>query len=75
MPVVQCDIRRGRSQEQKLAYGQALTKAVHDSTGASAETILIIFGRRPDRMFSKGANFCRITKRAPMAKTWPLPRR
>ena len=47
MPVVQCDIRRGRTPEQKAAYGQALTKAVARMTGADPNTILVIFREQP----------------------------
>ena len=46
MAVVQCDIRRGRTQDQKRLYGEALTRAVHEITGLDIDNILVIFRER-----------------------------
>jgi 4-oxalocrotonate tautomerase family enzyme len=54
MPVIQCDIRRGRSQKQKLALGQGLTKAVAEITGARAETILVVIREHAGADFVEG---------------------
>lgn len=43
MAVIQCDIRRGRSADQKREFGQALTRAVHEITGIPVDNILVIF--------------------------------
>lgn len=43
MAVLQCDIRRGRTADQKREFGQALTQAVHEITGVDVDNILVIF--------------------------------
>lgn len=54
MPVLTCDIRRGRTPEQKKAYGEALTEAVHRITGADVDTILIIMREQPGHDLLEG---------------------
>jgi len=39
MPVIQCDIRAGRSAEQKQAMAREITRAVHETIGAPVEYI------------------------------------
>lgn len=51
MPVVTCDIRRGRSKERKLSYGKAISKAVSKATGAPIENILVIMNEGPGHNF------------------------
>ena len=39
MPVIQCDIRAGRSAEQKEALAREITRVVHETIGAPIEYI------------------------------------
>jgi phenylpyruvate tautomerase PptA (4-oxalocrotonate tautomerase family) len=54
MAVVQCDIRRGRTQDQKRLYGEALTRAVHEITGLDIDNILVIFREQPGHDLLEG---------------------
>jgi phenylpyruvate tautomerase PptA (4-oxalocrotonate tautomerase family) len=54
MAVVQCDIRRGRTPDQKRLYGEALTKAVHEITGLDIDNILVIFREQPGHDLLEG---------------------
>lgn len=47
MPVIQCDIREGRSAEQKQAMAQAITRAVHETIGAPVEYIYVLIRETP----------------------------
>ncbi len=47
MPVIQCDIREGRSSEQKQAMAQAITRAVHETIGAPVEYIYVLIRETP----------------------------
>jgi 4-oxalocrotonate tautomerase family enzyme len=47
MPVIQCDIREGRSAAQKQALGEAITRAVHESIGAPVEYIYVLIREVP----------------------------
>lgn len=47
MPVIQCDIREGRTAEQKLALGQAITAAVHETIGSPVEYIYVLIRETP----------------------------
>ncbi len=37
MPVIQCDIREGRTEEEKQALAREVTRAVHETIGAPIE--------------------------------------
>jgi phenylpyruvate tautomerase PptA (4-oxalocrotonate tautomerase family) len=52
--VVQCDIRRGRTPDQKRQFGEALTRAVHEITGLGIDNILIIFREQPGQDLLEG---------------------
>jgi 4-oxalocrotonate tautomerase family enzyme len=54
MPVLQCDIRRGRTHDQKRLYGEALTEAVARITGCDPNTILVIFREQPGHDILEG---------------------
>jgi phenylpyruvate tautomerase PptA (4-oxalocrotonate tautomerase family) len=54
MAVVQCDIRRGRTPDQKRQYGEALTRAVHQITGLDVDNILVIFREQPGHDLLEG---------------------
>lgn len=47
MPVIQCDIREGRTAEQKQAMAQAITRAVHETIGAPVEYIYVLIRETP----------------------------
>jgi len=42
MPVIQCDIRAGRSTEQKQALAEGITRVVHETIGAPVEYIYVL---------------------------------
>ncbi len=47
MPIIQCDIREGRSSEQKAAMAEAITLAVHETIGAPIEYIYVLIRETP----------------------------
>ncbi|KPK59198.1 MAG: hypothetical protein AMJ59_12120 [Gammaproteobacteria bacterium SG8_31] len=47
MPVIQCDIRQGRTAEQKQAMAEAITRAVHETIGAPVEYIYVLIRETP----------------------------
>lgn len=47
MPVIQCDIREGRTAEQKQAMAQAITRAVNETIGAPVEYIYVLIRETP----------------------------
>jgi 4-oxalocrotonate tautomerase family enzyme len=47
MPVIQCDIRAGRSAEQKEALAQEITRVVHETIGAPVEYIYVLIREQP----------------------------
>jgi len=47
MPVIQCDIRQGRTPEQKQAMAEAITRAVHETIGAPIEYIYVLIRESP----------------------------
>nr|7M59_A Chain A, Tautomerase domain-containing protein [Gammaproteobacteria bacterium SG8_31]7M59_B Chain B, Tautomerase domain-containing protein [Gammaproteobacteria bacterium SG8_31] len=46
-PVIQCDIRQGRTAEQKQAMAEAITRAVHETIGAPVEYIYVLIRETP----------------------------
>ena len=54
MPVIQCDIREGRTEEQKQAMAQAITKAVHETINAPVEYIYVLVRETPGSHHIKG---------------------
>lgn len=47
MPMIQCDIREGRTPEQKAALAEAITNAVHETIGSPLEYIYVLIRETP----------------------------
>ncbi len=47
MPMIQCDIRRGRSDEQRNDLVRELTRIVHEVSGAPIDTIAAVVRELP----------------------------
>jgi len=47
MPIIQCDIREGRSPEQKRALAEAITRVVHETIDAPLEYIYVLIRETP----------------------------
>ena len=54
MPMIQCDIREGRSEEQKRAMAQAITRAVHETIGSPIEYSYVLIRETPGSHHCKG---------------------
>jgi len=47
MPIIQCDIREGRTAEQKRALAEAITRVVHETIDAPIEYIYVLIRETP----------------------------
>jgi len=47
MPVIQCDIRQGRSEAQKRALAREITRVVHETIDAPLEYIYVLIRETP----------------------------
>jgi 4-oxalocrotonate tautomerase family enzyme len=47
MPIIQCDIREGRTEEQKRALAEAITRVVHETIDAPIEYIYVLIRETP----------------------------
>lgn len=47
MPVIQCDIREGRSPEQKAALADEITRVVNETIDAPLEYIYVLIHETP----------------------------
>jgi 4-oxalocrotonate tautomerase family enzyme len=47
VPVIQCDIREGRTEEQKQALAQEITRVVHETIGAPVKYIYVLIRETP----------------------------
>ena len=47
MPIITCDIRNGRTKEQKSALATGLSKAVAEATGSGIENIFLVMREMP----------------------------
>jgi 4-oxalocrotonate tautomerase family enzyme len=47
MPVIQCDIREGRTEEQKQALAREITRVVHETIEAPIEYIYVLIRETP----------------------------
>jgi 4-oxalocrotonate tautomerase family enzyme len=47
MPIIQCDIRRGRTKAQKRRLAQEITRVVHETIGAPIEYIYVLIRETP----------------------------
>jgi 4-oxalocrotonate tautomerase len=56
MPIIQCDIREGRSAAQKQALAEAITRVVHETIGAPVEYIYVLIRETPGSHHIKGGH-------------------
>ena len=54
MPVIQCDIREGRTEEQKRALAREITRVVHETIDAPIEYIYVLIRETPGFNHVKG---------------------
>jgi 4-oxalocrotonate tautomerase family enzyme len=47
MPIITCDIRAGRTKEQRSQLAMGLTKAVDEATGCGIENIFLVMREMP----------------------------
>lgn len=47
MPVIQCDIREGRTDEEKQAMAEGITRVVHETIGSPVEYIYVLIRETP----------------------------
>jgi 4-oxalocrotonate tautomerase family enzyme len=47
VPIIQCDIREGRTSEQKAALAEGITKVVQETIGAPLEYIYVLIRETP----------------------------
>lgn len=47
VPVIQCDIREGRTAEEKEALAQGITRVVHETIGAPLDYIYVLIRETP----------------------------
>lgn len=57
MPVIQCDIRAGRTQEQKAVLAQGIAKVVHETIGSPPEYIYVLIRETPGAQHFHGGEF------------------
>jgi 4-oxalocrotonate tautomerase family enzyme len=54
MPIITCDIRRGRSEEQRRALAKGLTEAVQQAVGCPVECVFLVMREMPGFNFVDG---------------------
>ena len=54
VPVIQCDIREGRTEEQKQALAREITRIVHETIGSPVEYIYVLIRETPGAHHVKG---------------------
>ncbi|MFU8822055.1 MAG: tautomerase family protein [Gammaproteobacteria bacterium] len=54
MPIIQCDIREGRTEEHKRALAREITRVVHETIDAPVEYIYVLIREQPGRDHVKG---------------------
>ena len=54
VPVIQCDIREGRTEEQKQALAREITRIVHETIGSPVEYIYVLIRETPGTHHVKG---------------------
>ncbi|MBM3732400.1 MAG: 4-oxalocrotonate tautomerase [Rhodospirillales bacterium] len=47
MPIIQCDIREGRTERQKRALAREITRVVHQTIDAPVEYIYVLIRETP----------------------------
>lgn len=58
MAIIQCDIRRGRNEDQKRALARALIDVVAAATGQSDDEILMVLREGPGFNYIEGGEHC-----------------
>ena len=56
MPIIQCDIREGRSKRQKRALAREITRVVHETIDAPLEYIYVLIRETPGFNHIKAGN-------------------
>lgn len=54
MPIITCDIRRGRSEEQRRALAKGLTEAVQEAVKCPIECVFLVMREMPGFNFVDG---------------------
>ncbi len=54
VPVIQCDIREGRTEEQKQELARGITRVVHETIGSPVEYIYVLIRETPGAHHVKG---------------------
>jgi len=54
MPYIQCDIRKGRSAQQKAALRDAVTRAVQETIGSPLEYIFVVIREAEGKHYIEG---------------------
>lgn len=57
MPVIQCDIREGRSEDQKRALARGIAEVVHETIGSPREYIYVLIRQTPGTQHFHGGEF------------------
>ncbi len=47
MPIIQCDICEGRTEEEKQALGRQITRVVHETIGSPVEHVYVLIRETP----------------------------
>ncbi len=68
MPIIQCDIREGRS-GGKQAIAKMITRVVHETIGASVEYICVMIRKTPGSHHAKAGERSRATNPRALSKT------
>lgn len=58
MPFIQCDIRRGRTEEQRNNLCARVTEVVHRITGAPTSSILVLIREHAGDHWMEGGKSC-----------------
>ena len=56
MPIIQCDIREGRTEAQKRALAREITRVVHETIDAPIEYIYVLIRETPGFNHIKSGN-------------------
>jgi 4-oxalocrotonate tautomerase family enzyme len=53
MPVIQCDIREGGTEEEKQALAREITRVVHKTIGSPVEYVYVLIRETPGSHYVK----------------------
>ncbi len=71
MPIIQSDIRRGRTEAQLRQLASGLTRVVAEAVGQPVDSIFLVVREMPGSTSSMLASTCPSTNPARMAVIWP----